>query len=61
VLFQRDPKSLVELAPSVLTGFDLDPSWRLAMRLQLRRLGMSHVTVFPDLDALARQLAEFGG
>jgi hypothetical protein len=43
---------------NVLRKYVIDPSRREKMQSNLRILGISHVSVFPDLDGLAKDLAD---
>ncbi len=48
--------SLVHQVPQLLIQLQVDPAQRTNMRADLRRLGIDHSTVFPDLAGLAREL-----
>ncbi len=51
--------SLSEMLPSAdLIQYVIDPKVTLPMRSDLRLLGITHATVFPDLEGLAKDLAE---
>jgi hypothetical protein len=54
----KDKSSLANRVPHHLRRYYIDPAVRQQMREDLRVLGISHSTVFPDLDGLARELAE---
>jgi hypothetical protein len=54
----KDKSSLADRVPQHLSRYEIDPPDRQQMRNDLRILGISHSTVFPDLDGLARELAE---
>ena len=54
----KDKSSLAHRVPQHLRRYDVDPAARQQMRVDLRVLGVSHSTVFPDLDGLTRELAE---
>jgi len=54
----KDKSSLADRAPQLLRRYDLDPAARDRIREDLRVLGISYSTVFPDLDGLARELTE---
>ena len=44
--------------PHMLKRFEIDTSEKQNMLVELRMLGVSHSTIFPDLDGLARDLAQ---
>lgn len=54
----KDKSSLWHRAPALLRRYEIAPNVRDVMRNDLRLLGISHSTVFPDLDGLARELEE---
>ena len=54
----KDKSSLADQVPQHLRRYEVDPAVLQEMREDLRVLGISHSTVFPDLDGLARELAE---
>jgi hypothetical protein len=54
----RDKRSLCDQVPALLRRFDIEPSSRDRLQRDLRLLGISHSTVWPDLDGLAVELAE---
>lgn len=54
----RDSRSLKAQAPGVLRRFVLPPAAEAELVADLRVLGITHATVFPDLDGLARELAD---
>jgi hypothetical protein len=54
----RDKSSLTVQAPELLTRYEIDPTKRNAMIKHLYVLGISHSTVWPDLDGLAKELTE---
>jgi hypothetical protein len=49
---------LIEQVPELLTRFEIDESEQDAMRKHLRRLGVGHSTVWPELDGLAKELSD---
>ena len=53
-----DKRSLAILTPDLLRRYDIEPAKGAAMKGELRRLGISHSTLFPDLDGLAKELGE---
>lgn len=54
----KDKSSLSNRVPQLLRRYEIEPAVRPAMQNDLRMLGISHSTVFPDLDGLARELAD---
>jgi hypothetical protein len=52
----KDKGSVVNQVPTLLKRYDIEPSNRNAMWKDIRLLGISHSTVWPDLDGLAREL-----
>lgn len=54
----KDKGSLVNRVPDLLKRYDVEPGCREGIQRDLGLLGISHSTVFPDLDGLARELAE---
>jgi hypothetical protein len=54
----RDKRSLADQVPSLLKSYEIEPNERGRMRKDLRLLGISESTVWPDLDGLARELRE---
>jgi hypothetical protein len=54
----KDKSSLANRVPQELRRYEIDPSVRHQMRNDLRILGISHSTVFPDLEGLAKELDE---
>jgi hypothetical protein len=54
----KDKSSLFDLIPALLRQYEVAADARANMRDDLRLLGISHSTVFPDLDGLAKELAE---
>jgi hypothetical protein len=54
----KDKSSLADRVPQLLRRYDIDSAVRQHVRDDLRVLGISHSTVFPDLDGLARELGE---
>lgn len=50
--------SLAEQTLELLKRYEISESERGAMRNDLRLLGISHSTLWPDLDGLARELGE---
>jgi hypothetical protein len=51
-------ESLMEQVPQLLTRFEIDETRQDAIRRDLRRLGVGHSTVLPDLDGLAKELSD---
>lgn len=54
----RMKQSLVEQVPQLLRRYEVTPDARGAIRNDLRMLGISESTVWPDVDGLARELRE---
>jgi hypothetical protein len=54
----KDKSSLAHRVPQHLKRYEIDAAYRVQMRNDLQMLGISHSTVFPDLDGLTRELAE---
>jgi FRG domain-containing protein len=54
----RDKRSLADLAPGCLWRYEIDPDECIGIREELRHLGISYSTLWPDLDGLATELAE---
>jgi hypothetical protein len=54
----KDKSSLVDQLPQYLRRYEIELAVRRQMREDLGVLGISHSTVYPDLDGLARELAE---
>lgn len=54
----KDKRSLAHQVPQHLRRYIIDPASRSQMRSDLLVLGISHSTVFPDFDGLAKELAE---
>jgi hypothetical protein len=54
----RAKASLNEQTPELLRQYVIKPEERDGMRKDLHLLGISHSTVWPDLDGLARELRE---
>jgi hypothetical protein len=54
----KNKSSLADQAPQVLTRYEIDPTERVTMQKHLYLLGISHSTVWPDLDGLAEELTE---
>lgn len=46
------------IPPRILKRYKIDPNMRQKMLRELRMLGVSHATIFPDLDGLAKDLAQ---
>lgn len=44
--------------PNILKRYKIDPNERQGMLRELRMLGISHATMFPDLDGLAKDLVQ---
>jgi hypothetical protein len=44
--------------PHILKRYKIDKNARQGMLKELRILGISHATIFPDLDGLAKDLAQ---
>lgn len=45
--------------PNILRRYEIDPDEKGTMLAELRMLGVSHSTIFPDLDGLAKDLAQW--
>lgn len=55
----KNKQNMSELVPPhMLKRFEIDTSEKQNMLVELRMLGVSHSTIFPDLDGLARDLAQ---
>jgi hypothetical protein len=54
----KDKSSLANQVPHLLKCYYIEAGRRESIRKDLRLLGISHSTVFPDLDGLANELAE---
>lgn len=54
----KDKSSLAHRVPQHLRRYEIDPMHRQQMQNDLLLLGISHSTVFPDFDGLARELGE---
>jgi hypothetical protein len=54
----KNKSSLIDQVPQVLTRYDIEPKDRVVMRQHLYLLGISHSTVWPDLDGLAKELED---
>lgn len=55
----KNKSSLTKLVPEEhLKRYVINPDARDAIRRDLRMLGVNHSTIFPDLDGLAKELAE---
>lgn len=44
--------------PGILIKYEIEPSVKQSMLVELHMLGISHSTIFPDLDGLAEDLAQ---
>jgi hypothetical protein len=53
-----DKASLADQVPQLLRRYDIEPKHREAIQADLRLLGISHLTLWPELDGLARELRE---
>ena len=54
----ENKSSLLDQVPQLLTRYDIEPKDRVPMQQHLYLLGISHSTVFPDLEGLAKELAD---
>ena len=54
----ENKSSLLDQVPQLLTRYDIEPKDRVPMQQDLYLLGISHSTVFPDLEGLARELED---
>ena len=54
----KDKSSLADRIPQHLRRYEIEPGVRQRMREDLGMLGICSSTMFPDLDGLARELAE---
>jgi hypothetical protein len=54
----KNKSSLIDQVPQLLKRYDIEPKERVAMQQHLYLLGISHSTVWPDLDGLARELED---
>jgi hypothetical protein len=54
----KNKSSLIDQVPQLLTRYAIEPKDRVAMQQHLYLLGISHSTVWPDLDGLADELAD---
>jgi hypothetical protein len=53
-----DKSALIDQVPQLLTRYDIEPKDRIAMKQHLCLLGISHSTLWPDLDGLAKELED---
>jgi FRG domain len=55
----EDEHSLAGQAPAaILKRYEIEPDAQAAIRNELRRLGISHSTIWPDLEGLAKELGD---
>jgi hypothetical protein len=54
----KNKSSLIDQVPQLLKRYDIEPKERVAMQQHLYLLGISHSTVWPDLDGLAKELED---
>jgi hypothetical protein len=54
----KNKSALIDQVPQLLTRYDIEPKERVAMQQHLYLLGISHSTVLPDLDGLAKELED---
>jgi hypothetical protein len=54
----KNKSSLIDQVPQLLTRYHIEPKERVAMQQHLYLLGISHSTVSPDLDGLAKELED---
>lgn len=54
----RNKQSLLDQVPHLLRCYEIDISVQNQMIKELRRLGISYSTVYPDIDGLATELRE---
>jgi hypothetical protein len=54
----KNKSSLLGQVPQLLTRYDIEPKDRVVMQQHLYLLGISHSTVWPDLDGLAKELED---
>ena len=54
----KNKSSLLDQVPQLLTRYDIKPKDRVPMQQHLYLLGISHSTVWPDLDGLTKELAD---
>jgi hypothetical protein len=51
--------SLADLVPAaILKRYEIEPTEQVAIRDELRRLGISHSTIWPDLEGLGKELGD---
>jgi len=51
--------SLAGLVPAAtVRRYEIETTEQVAIRNELRRLGISHSTIWPDLEGLAKELAD---
>jgi len=43
---------------AILKRYEIEPTEQVAIRNELRRLGISHSTIWPDLEGLAKELGD---
>jgi hypothetical protein len=54
----KNKSSLIDQVPQLLTRYEIEPKDRVALQEDLYLLGISHSTVWPDLDGLAKELED---
>jgi hypothetical protein len=54
----KNKQSLVVQTPTLLRKYEIEAGKEEAIKADLRLLGLSHLTLWPDLDGLARELGE---
>src|SRR5262249_43484449 len=54
----KNKSSLIDQVPQLLTRYDIEPKNRVALQQDLHLLGISHSTVWPDLDGLTKELED---
>jgi hypothetical protein len=54
----KNKSSLIDQVPKLLTRYDIEPKDRVTLQQDLYLLGISHSTVWPDLDGLAKELED---
>jgi hypothetical protein len=58
-VYGKEKQNMTELvSPNILKKYEIEPSFKQSMLVELRMLGVSHSTLFPDLDGLAKDLAQ---
>jgi hypothetical protein len=54
----KNKSTLIDQVPKLLTRYDIEPKDRPVMKQHLYLLGISHSTLWPDLDGLSKELED---